>query len=433
MTPQSTFLYAAAVVPERRDDLRSLLLSMNRSEGEVNPQNAILPFAQLTQLHFARLLVVTDLAASDRALFGLPTTGLPDYLVFLGEIDGEEETFRAQLVQKATPGLLQLFSHCEPAPQPEELGRFLASSRVNSSATYVNWRGRTVVQEGQEEQLRRALETYVQQNRNVLVAMRPQQIRDALKQHVETMRASGSLTLTPEAPTPAAWRVRNLLHLIGVPIVLLLATPLLLLLLPVYLIALRRWERNDAAIAPAVDPAHAAQLAALENHDVLNQFSVFGSLKPGKLRLWSVRFFLWIVDYTARHIYNRGGLARVSTIHFARWVPFDGGQRMLFSSIYDGSLESYMDDFINKVGFGLNITFSNGIGYPRTRWLVLDGCRDEQVFKRVLRRHQLPTEVWYNANPGLTAANKHTNGLIRKGLERVSMSDDEIREWLTLL
>jgi hypothetical protein len=106
---------------------------------------------------------------------------------------------------------------------------------------------------------------------------------------------------------------------------------------------------------------------------------------------------------------------------------------MLFSSIYDGSLESYMDDFINKVGFGLNITFSNGIGYPRTRWMLLDGCRDEQTFKRVLRRHQLPTEVWYNAHPGLTAANKHRNMLIRNGLESSGMREDEASAWLALI
>jgi hypothetical protein len=35
---------------------------------------------------------------------------------------------------------------------------------------------------------------------------------------------------------------------------------------------------------------------------------------------------------------------------------------MLFASNYDGSLESYMDDFINKVAWGLNLVFSNGVG-----------------------------------------------------------------------
>jgi hypothetical protein len=91
-----------------------------------------------------------------------------------------------------------------------------------------------------------------------------------------------------------------------------------------------------------------------------------------------------------------------------------------------------MDDFINKVSFGLNIVFSNGIGYPRTRWLLLDGAKDEQTFKDYLRRHQMPTQAWYNAYPGLTALDKRRNALIREGLEKSWMTDSEIQEWLRL-
>jgi hypothetical protein len=138
------------------------------------------------------------------------------------------------------------------------------------------------------------------------------------------------------------------------------------------------------------------------------------------------------IDYTARHIFNRGRLARVTTIQFARWVFLDNRRRVIFASNYDGSLESYMDDFINKVAFGLNIVFSNGIGYPRTNWLILEGAKDEQTFKDYLRRHQIPTEVWYNAHPGLTALDKWRNSLIREGLEKPSMTDSEIQEWLRL-
>ena len=149
-----------------------------------------------------------------------------------------------------------------------------------------------------------------------------------------------------------------------------------------------------------------------------------GSLKPGVVRLVDDdRSCCWLIDYAARHVYTRGRLARVRTIHFARWVFLDNRQRMVFCSNYDGSLESYMDDFINKVGFGLNVVFSNGIGYPRTNWLILDGCSDERKFKEYLRRHQLPTQVWYKAYPGLTAVDLERNVRIRQGLESSSLSD----------
>jgi hypothetical protein len=175
------------------------------------------------------------------------------------------------------------------------------------------------------------------------------------------------------------------------------------------------------------------RLADLEDHEVTNQFSAMGSLKPGRFRRWTLIFILWVVNYTTRHIYTRGYLARVNTIHFAHWIFIDDKQRLLFASNYDGSLDSYMDDFINKVAFGLNVVFSNGVGYPRTRWLIGGGAKDEQKFKYFIRRHQLPTEVWYNACPGLTALDRDRNTRIREGLGRSSMTDAEARDWLRLL
>jgi hypothetical protein len=106
---------------------------------------------------------------------------------------------------------------------------------------------------------------------------------------------------------------------------------------------------------------------------------------------------------------------------------------MVFFSDYDGSLESYMDDFINKVGFGLNVVFSNGIGYPRTNFLIFDGCADELKYKEFLRRHTIPTQVWYKAYPGLTAVDLERNIRIRRGLESSSLSDQEARDWVALL
>ena len=133
-----------------------------------------------------------------------------------------------------------------------------------------------------------------------------------------------------------------------------------------------------------------------------NQFSAFGSVKPGRFRLWTLLFVFRLLDYSTRHIYTRGRLARVGTIHFARWVFTDDRRRLFFASNYDGSLDSYMDDFINKVAYGLNLVFSNGIGYPRTAFLLSGGASRETEFKYYLRRHEVPSQVWYKAYPGLT-------------------------------
>jgi hypothetical protein len=103
---------------------------------------------------------------------------------------------------------------------------------------------------------------------------------------------------------------------------------------------------------------------------------------------------------------------------------------VFFASNYDGSLESYMDDFINKVAFGLNLVFSNGIAYPPTDYLVHRGAWREQMFKHFLHRRQVKTDVWYKAYPGLTNADLARNARIRQGLEKSHLSDDEARRWL---
>ena len=108
----------------------------------------------------------------------------------------------------------------------------------------------------------------------------------------------------------------------------------------------------------------------------------------------------------------------------------NGGKSMYFASMYDGSLESYMDDFINKTAFGLNLTFSHGVGYPRTSWMLKGGAEHEQQFKDTLRRHQLPSIVWYSAYPGLTAFDLARHARIRQGINKYPKTDDAIRLWL---
>jgi hypothetical protein len=76
--------------------------------------------------------------------------------------------------------------------------------------------------------------------------------------------------------------------------------------------------------------------------------------------------------------------------------------------------------------------FSNGVGYPKTKWLVGGGAKDEQTFKNYLRTHQLATEFWYSAYPHLTAQNIENNAHIREGLFR-DLTEEKAEEWLRRL
>lgn len=197
-----------------------------------------------------------------------------------------------------------------------------------------------------------------------------------------------------------------------------------------FVITLRCYEKNEPEIIPS-EPAsrmdrHVEELALREDHDVTNQFTVVGSVKPSLFRRWLAIALLWIINYGARHFFTRGHLGRIQTIHFARWVFIDNKKRLIFASNYDGSLEAYMDDFINKVGWGLNLAFGCGFGYPRVNWLIANGAKEEQKFKYTLRRHQLPTAVWYKAYPGLSAYDLARNTRVRHAIMRPNLAPHEI-------
>ena len=423
----------APIDPRREAELRGLLASMNDAPGRVNAGNALIPFAEFDTLHFARFVILDDKTQEDVRVYGLPVRTYPLYLAFLGDIDGDRNAFLGKLVKRAGRGMQSIFSCCEGFASDTVLVAWMKDHETASAAAYVNWRGRTVRRIREEAALAKALEEYLQSHAPALTGIPPREILSNVQQFVNAEKSAGRLTLSDERPTPIGWWIKNALHLIGVPLLFLLALPLLIVVAPIVLIRLRRLEKTDAELCWRVDQAYSDALAHLEDRDVTNQFTALASRKPGFVRLWTLMAILAGVDYAARHLVRRGRLGRIRSIHFARWVLLDGNKRGAFFSNYDGTVESYMDDFINKAGFGLNAVFSSAIGYPRTNWLVRDGCGDEQKYKNFLRRHTLPTQVWYKAYPGLTAIDLERNRRIREGLESSSMSQQQTREWLALL
>jgi hypothetical protein len=416
--------------------MRELLATMNFEPGVVNPENSLIPFGRFENLHFSRLVVLDDQTVGDlEAIYQIRRPDPPVHLAFLGDFDGGYDEFIRDLVQRAEPGLRQIFSLCDGFSRDADLHAWVTAHEQRPSAYYCNWIGRTMQQIREEEQLRRSLRRYIECSLD-LADSPPRAIHQALRRLVQKEKAEGRLTLTPPAPTQFGWKLRHVFD--WASLILLLVAGVLTLpltLIPLLTLAwkLRSLEASDPELAPRPDRLWVVGLAELEDHDVTNQFSALGTVKPGWLRNAILALVLGIVDLTTHVIYTKGWLGRVHTIHFARWVYLDNRTRVFFASNYDGSLESYMDDFINKLAFGLNVVFSNGIGYPHTEWLVLKGAKNEQLFKYFIRRHELPTEVWYNGHAGLTAFDLQRNNKIRQGLETPSLSEQKAREWVGLL
>jgi len=62
-----------------------------------------------------------------------------------------------------------------------------------------------------------------------------------------------------------------------------------------------------------------------------------------------------------------GYLGSMRTIHFAHWTLVGNGDRLLFLSNFDGSWQSYLDDFVDKAHGGLTLAWGNCVGFPRTK------------------------------------------------------------------
>jgi hypothetical protein len=364
-------MVAATINPAQEVALRALLDSMNRAPGMVDPDNALLPFARFDRLHLARLVILRDETLADLAAYGTSFPDAPVWLVFLGDCDGAADDLLQQFAATAEQGLRRIFAYCDDPPGTDLLA-WMGRHSMRPAAQYVNWIGRTVQQIREEAALHDFLRSCLA--RDPTLATKPAGfVRDQL---VALARAAGPL-LSPPAPTPSAWQSERLRWLAATLLLAVLLAPILLILSPLLIWQLRVRERTDPVITPRPNPAHLVATSRLEDYDVTNPFSAFGSVKPGLFRLWTLLLVFRALEFSARFIYTRGRLARVGTIHFARWVLMDNRRRLLFASNYDGSLDSYMDDFINKVAFGLNLVFSNGIGWPRTSFLLRGGAEHE--------------------------------------------------------
>jgi hypothetical protein len=425
-------MVVAPIEAGRESELQGLLTSMNVGTGRVDASNELVPFARFDRLHFARLAILDDASSADLAVYGQTPVTYPPALAFLGDCDGDAVSLLRELADRAGPGLRRLFACCGLGSS-DDLFAWMRERNHVAGALYVNQRGRSLRQIREDAALSRAVEQLVDRDRASLVEKDPREIHALVRRFVQDEVRAGRLTLTTDGPPPLGWRIRETLDRIGTPIVALALTPLALPLLPILAWQLRSRERSDPEVVPPVDPDHAGRLAEIEGHDVTNQFSALGSLKPGRFRLWLSLGILRIADYATRHVFVSGRLARVVSIHTAQWVILDDRRRVFFGSNYDGSLESYMGDFINKVAWGLNGLFSNGVGYPTTSWLMFGGARDEQKFKDYIRRHQVPSQVWYSAHAGMTAYEIERHHRVRKGVEAESLAYADARAWCRLL
>jgi hypothetical protein len=391
------------------------------------PGRGALAFEQHADLHFARLLL---LDGTDD-----PNGGqVAPCLLYTADVDGSADAHLRALAEVSSEGIDRAFSCCSDysaRPDPASGTAWLRAHRVPEAAFYVNTVGRGAPRVLAEARLRQGLEAYLDDHRAEVAGQEPAEIHALLRNHALT-DPQLRFGAVPAPRPPLWWRGRGAGPPCGGAPGSRAVVPAVPGVSPPVAVALRLHELRDVPDRRRPDPAAVERLRATEDHVAHNPFTAVGFLKPGRFRAWLARTVLFAISYAVRHVLNRGSLAGVKTIHFARWV-YLSADRVAFVSTYDGSLESYMDDFIDKVAWGLNAIFSNGTGYPPTVLLLWRGAREEELFKNYLRNRQALNHVWYSAYEGLTALNVGIDSAIRQGLAQRTLSDEQAREWLALL
>lgn len=162
-----------------------------------------------------------------------------------------------------------------------------------------------------------------------------------------------------------------------------------------------------------------------------NQVFATANLKPGLSRQLFHTFGLWGNKMSIKYRFRPGLINGMGSIHYARWYKIPGSRRAVFYSNFDGSWESYLEDFIARVSWGQSSTWSNWEGFPETRYLFFKGAQNSDQFKNYARSVMRVSPFWYSRFPELTSEQIRRNGQIHAGAG-LAKTSTEAGEWLHL-
>jgi hypothetical protein len=409
---QTVLTIITEIDPKKIEQLKSILTEI-QCDLYGNPY---IPFSSLSLLHFASFVIADNM-------------GTPSLLIFENNFDGDISDYLDQLLSVAGTGMHQLYQCCN-SYQPQQLKAFLTSNVVRPNAYHIGSVGRAAKDIGCNRELRGKLQGYLDQlfSRTNPSSLSAIELRKNMQIFIKNNVNPG---LSYELP-PYQTLSERIIPWVRLVIVGLPALVLVVGLFPVAMVLifiLRQKEKTDQAQANPVSLSQVDTLMSTENQITQNHLASITTIKPGKFRLFTLKIVLFAANLLARTS-NKGKLSGIPSIHFAHWSIINNKQ-LLFLSNFDGSWSSYLDDFIDKASPGLTGIWSNTVGFPETRYLVLDGARDELRFKAFARSMQVPSLVWYSAYPDLTVQNIDKDSAIREDIW-TNLSETDTKKWLKL-
>jgi hypothetical protein len=204
----------------------------------------------------------------------------------------------------------------------------------------------------------------------------------------------------------------------------------LVLSIPAILLWLRWLERRDShQDAPPIDQRELRKMTHREDWIPQNHMGSVVLVKPGMLRAALFRAGHLGLGLVIRVIVTDGYLGSMRTIHFAHWAFVNNGSRLMFFSNFDHSWDSYLDDFIEKAHGGLTLAWGSGVGFPPTRFLVLDGASHGRQFKAWARHSMAVSRFWFSAYKDYTVDQIERHARIADGLRKTSLQPEEAIAW----
>lgn len=462
---QTILTAVATVQPASADALRRLLATLTERQ-EATPQPGDQTYDRLRSavpvLHFLSITVASD-------------DQYDPLLVIEANFDGPPPPFWAQLDAAIGTELRQMLRLCKP-PRDQHAALFEAVVRPGSSTALapllqalsvqpaVRHQGnrgldrRRIIDDGK---LFTALQTEIDGS-PALATLPAAQIHQRLR--TALLPQFGWLASAAPARIPKAERLADVLRALLLVLALVLSAALLgwvlaqatrvllssgavlphrpvwrwlfylglglVVALPLLAWRLRTLERSDASQdAPPQDAAALRAMARGEDFITQNHMVSIVHLKPGVLRMLLARTALRALGLLLRVSATNGYLASMRTIHFAHWAVLDNGGRLMFHSNYDGSWESYLDDFIEKAHVGLTLAWTHGVGFPPTRWLSQGGATEGRKFKAWARHSMSHSGFWFSAYKQYTVNQIERQARLAAGLRQASMREQEATRW----
>ena len=379
MTKQHAVSLEIPILSDQIEILTSLL-----NQGK-NPsvKGSFFDFSNLKSVHFARWIIAPK------------TEKFEACLIYAANIDGSIQQHLKDLTLLFSKELHILFSCCVNYSISEEnhndkLLNYLTKHLIKTPGFYVGAPNRTVQQIHLETELHSAIKSFVQKN--------------SAKWNSKSEAYSAIKNFITNDPKwdwvkqPYRLPQKNYFKTFVLVLLLLLSLPILLIYVIVihffYELQAKPFGKNQNQIPEK----HLNEVKQQEDIIYQNQLSQVFETKGG-LRKIGLKFVLWATSYAAKNWFVEGRLMGTPTIHFARWILINGGNRFVFFSNFDGSFDEYLGDFVDNNGWGLNAIYGAAKHYPKTLFMFGKGSYKILEFMGWGRLTQITTPIWYSAYP----------------------------------